>query len=80
MNNMKKETEIKIDFQEIADLKPVENFDIKQFKGLLQTFTTAPTHTPKNISEQICIAYISTEYRLYWYDTLQKAWKYAVGS
>jgi len=47
--------------------------------GMFRTVDTAPTHTPRNLFEQIMIFKTGTTYRLYWYDTMNNEWHYATG-
>jgi len=45
--------------------------------GMFQTVTTAPTATPKNFFNQIQIYSSGGTFRIYIYDTVSNAWKYA---
>lgn len=45
--------------------------------GLIETVTTTPTNVPKTIYDQVKIYKNSTTYRLYWYDNVNNAWRYA---
>lgn len=44
--------------------------------GFIETVTTAPTHMPVDIFDQIKLYQNATTYRLYIYDTLNNAWRY----
>ena len=48
--------------------------------GTIRTVDAAPTHTPRNLFEQIIVYKNATTYRLYWYDTTNNEWRYATGT
>lgn len=54
-----------------------EEVDIKHIASLFEVVTTAPTHTPRNVFEQVKIHYNSTGpvWKLYLYDYVQRVWK-----
>lgn len=45
--------------------------------GMFQTVTAAPTKTPRNFFEQVKIYSSGGTFRIYIYDTVSNAWKYA---
>lgn len=56
--------------QQIKNREPVKFRDLAEF---IEVMTTAPTHTPKNINDQI--KYCTADSKLYFYDTINKTWK-----
>ncbi|MBX3498103.1 MAG: hypothetical protein KF889_01565 [Alphaproteobacteria bacterium] len=45
--------------------------------GLFPTTSSAPTHVPRNLYEQIVVYRNGATLRLYIYDTANNAWRYA---
>lgn len=56
--------------QDIKNTEPTRFRDLSEF---LEVVTAAPTHTPKNINDQI--KYCTADSKLYLYDTINKTWK-----
>jgi len=48
--------------------------------GLFETVSVAPTTTPKTTWDGIKIYTNGATYRLYWYDSVAGAWRYATGT
>lgn len=48
--------------------------------GLFEVVSAIPSGTPKSVYDQIKIYTNSTTYRLYWYDQVNHAWRYASGT
>ena len=48
--------------------------------GLIDVISAVPTHTPKNLYDQLKIYTNGTTYRFYWYDWVNHAWHYATGT
>lgn len=48
--------------------------------GLFEVVSAAPSGTPKNVYDQVKIYTNGTTYRLYWYDQVNHAWRYATGT
>jgi hypothetical protein len=67
---------IQITSTEIETIPQMVQTDIKDIAGVFQTVTSAPTHVPKKFIEQVLIVN-SGGYKLYLYDTISNAWKYA---
>lgn len=67
---------------EIAQSRQTEGvtygIDFGNLTGLVEVVTTAPTHFPRNVYEQIKIHYNSTGpvVRLYIYDNVNSKWNY----
>ena len=57
-----------------------ELINLSDIRGFIRTVDTAPTHTPRNLSEQFIIYKNATTYRFYWYDTINNEWRYATGA
>jgi hypothetical protein len=50
--------------------------DIALLNGLIPTVSSVPTHTPRKFSEQFRIYANGSDFRFYWYDTTNGAWRY----
>lgn len=48
--------------------------------GMFEVVSAVPTLTPRTAYDQIKIYSNSTTYRLYWYDWVNNAWRYATGT
>lgn len=57
------------------DINPVQR--AQDVFGMFQTVTAAPTKTPRNFFEQVKIYSSGGTFRIYIYDTVSNAWKYA---
>lgn len=57
-----------------------QHVSITDLDILFQTVSVVPTTVPKTIYDQVQIYTNSTTYRLYWYDAVNKAWRYATGT
>jgi hypothetical protein len=44
--------------------------------GIIETVDTAPTHTARNLNEQVKIYVNGATYRLYLYDAENQSWRY----
>lgn len=55
--------------------EPIDFFDISG--GFIDTVNVVPTNIPKKLAEQILIYSNGGTYRLYIYDTVNNAWRYA---
>lgn len=53
---------------------------LKDMFGLFETVSSVPTTTPKTTYDQIKIYSNGVTYRLYWYDSVAGAWRYATGT
>lgn len=60
--------------QELIDTSLV---NLRNATELFETHTEVPTHTPKNIYEQVWPYVSGTDKRLYWYDLTNNTWRYA---
>lgn len=48
--------------------------------GLFEVVSVVPTGIPRDVYDQVKIYTNSTTYRLYWYDQVNDAWRYATGT
>jgi hypothetical protein len=48
--------------------------------GMFDIISAVPTHTPKNLYDQVKIYTNGTTYRLYWYDWVNHVWHYATST
>lgn len=55
-----------------------EPIDITNLANFIQTVSVAPAWTPSNFFEQFALYKNSTTYRLYAYDSVNKAWRFVV--
>lgn len=69
-----KHSDVKEHRHDGEDLQPVNLQDIANF---FPTVDTAPTQQPKKFFDQIRLYSSGGTYRLYIYDTTDKAWRYA---
>lgn len=60
-----------------ADAKELS---INNLVDLIPTVSTAPSHTPRRFADQFRIYSNGVTYRLYWYDAVNAAWRYATGT
>ena len=49
---------------------------LKDLDGYFETVSSVPTHTPRNLYEQVKIYVSGATYRLYIYDMTNQAWRY----
>ena len=69
---------MEIKYNEPQFVKKTENPNLEDVLGFFPVVTTAPTWSPKKLYEQIAIyttGGVAT--RLYIYDTINNAWRYA---
>lgn len=52
-----------------------KEIDYRNLVGLFRTVAVAPTHTPTRFSEQVVFYYAGGTARIYFYDTINKAWR-----
>ena len=57
-----------------------QRLNLVDILGMVKTVSVAPTHTPRSLLEQVLIYSNGATYRFYWYDTINKAWRYATGA
>lgn len=55
-----------------------QRISIEDLLDLISTVDTAPSHTPRDFSEQFRIYKNGTTYRFYWHDGT--GWRYATGA
>lgn len=60
-----------------TDAARVALFDIF---GLVEIVSSAPAGKPTSFSEQFKIYKNGSDYRLYWYDSVNDEWRYATGT
>lgn len=72
------------DFKEIKFAEPSQmefnkptTIELKDITNTFKTVSVAPTHVPRNFSEQFVIYTSGATYRLYIYDTVNNTWRYA---
>jgi hypothetical protein len=75
------------DFKEIKFAEPVQpefqkpaTIQLKDITDLFKTVSVAPTHVPRNFSEQFVIYTNGATYRFYWYDTNANTWHYILAT
>lgn len=54
--------------------------DVSDIIGQFQVVAVAPTHTPRDIYDQIIIYVNGATLRLYWYDWVNHAWHYVTAT
>lgn len=54
-----------------------ERIGIENLVGFIRTVSAAPTWIPKSFEEQFALYANGATYRLYCYDSINKAWRYA---
>ena len=75
------EKEFKHEIQEIDNsVNPVPENKLHNIVGNFEVVSSAPTGNPTNFQNQIKIYSNGSTYRLYWYDTVNHAWRYASGT
>ena len=51
-----------------------------EVRGLFETVSAVPSGTPQNLFDQFKVYENSGTHRLYWYDAVAHAWRYAAGT
>ena len=77
MNDPKELKPIEIKYNEPVAPAPTDMTRLDNITGHLPRVTSAPTWTPRTFRESMAIYVNSTTYRLYIYDYVGKAWRYA---
>lgn len=57
-----------------------QQIELRALRGLFQVTDTVPTSKPVSVVDQIVIYTNGATYRLYWYDWVNDAWRYATGT
>lgn len=75
------------DFKEIKFAEPSQmefnkptTIELKDITNTFKTVSVAPTHVPRNFSEQFVIYTNGVNYRWYWYDTNANVWHYVTAT
>lgn len=54
-----------------------ERLDVTTLTGFIRTVSAAPSWIPRSFEEQFALYANGGTYRLYCYDTINKAWRYS---
>ena len=65
---------------EDQEIKPIEVKKLDDLFGMFGVSDTAPTGTPRKISEQVVIYKNGGTKRLYWYDPTNGVWSYVTAT
>ncbi len=68
---------VEVSLSEPGGVSPSEQTDLENISSVIQTVSVVPTWIPKKLYEQVVIYVSGATYRLYVYDTVNNAWRYA---